>query len=163
MCTFILEKKSGYMKDNEYYMKLALKEARKAYKHNEVPVGAIIVSNDKIIAKGNNQRENSGDVTKHAELIAIRKASKKKKDWRLNDCTMYVTLFPCPMCASAIVQSRISKLVIGTSTMDLKNKEIVNLIFLDSIKNKKIILEENVLENECSNILKSFFQMQRQK
>ncbi len=151
------------MKDNEYYMKLALKEARKAYKHNEVPVGAIIVSNDKIIAKGNNQRENSGDVTKHAELIAIRKASKKKKDWRLNDCTMYVTLFPCPMCASAIVQSRISKLVIGTSTMDLKNKEIVNLIFLDSIKNKKIILEENVLENECSSILKSFFQMQRQK
>ena len=151
------------MKDNEYYMKLALKEARKAYKHNEVPVGAIIVSNDKIIAKGNNQRENSGDVTKHAELIAIRKASKKKKDWRLNDCTMYVTLFPCPMCASAIVQSRISKLVIGTSTMDLKNKEVVNLIFLDSIKNKKIILEENVLENECSNILKSFFQMQRQK
>ena len=151
------------MKDNEYYMKLALKEARKAYKHNEVPVGAIIVSNDKIIAKGNNQRENSGDVTKHAELIAIRKASKKKKDWRLNDCTMYVTLFPCPMCASAIVQSRISKLVIGTSTMDLKNKEIVNLIFLDSIKNKKIILEENVLENECSSILKSFFQTQRQK
>ena len=151
------------MKDNEYYMKLALKEARKAYKHNEVPVGAIIVSNGKIIAKGNNQRENSGDVTKHAELIAIRKASKKKKDWRLNDCTMYVTLFPCPMCASAIVQSRISKLVIGTSTMDLKNKEVVNLIFLDSIKNKKIILEENVLENECSNILKSFFQMQRLK
>ena len=151
------------MKDNEYYMKLALKEARKAYKHNEVPVGAIIVSNDKIIAKGNNQRENSGDVTKHAELIAIRKASKKKKDWRLNDCTMYVTLFPCPMCASAIIQSRISKLVIGTSTMDLKNKEIVNLIFLDSIKNKKIILEENVLENECSDILKSFFKMQRQK
>ena len=151
------------MKDNEYYMKLALKEARKAYKHNEVPVGAIIVSNGKIIAKGNNQRENSGDVTKHAELIAIRKASKKKKDWRLNDCTMYVTLFPCPMCASAIVQSRISKLVIGTSTMDLKNKEIVNLIFLDSIKNKKIILEENVLENECSDILKSFFKMQRQK
>lgn len=151
------------MKDNEYYMKLALKEARKAYKHNEVPVGAIIVSNDKIIAKGNNQRENSGDVTKHAELIAIRKASKKKKDWRLNDCTMYVTLFPCPMCASAIIQSRISKLVIGTSTMDLKNKEIVNLIFLDSIKNKKIILEENVLENECSDILKSFFQTQRQK
>ena len=151
------------MKDNEYYMKLALKEARKAYKHNEVPVGAIIVSNGKIIAKGNNQRENSGDVTKHAELIAIRKASKKKKDWRLNDCTMYVTLFPCPMCASAIVQSRISKLVIGTSTMDLKNKEIVNLIFLDSIKNKKIILEENVLENEWSSILKSFFQMQRQK
>ena len=151
------------MKDNEYYMKLALKEARKAYKHNEVPVGAIIVSNGKIIAKGNNQRENSGDVTKHAELIAIRKASKKKKDWRLNDCTMYVTLFPCPMCASAIIQSRISKLVIGTSTMDLKNKEVVNLIFLDSIKNKKIILEENVLENECSDILKSFFQMQRQK
>ena len=151
------------MKDNEYYMKLALKEARKAYKHNEVPVGAIIVSNDKIIAKGNNQRENSGDVTKHAELIAIRKASKKKKDWRLNDCTMYVTLFPCPMCASTIVQSRISKLVIGTSTMDLKNKEVVNLIFLDSIKNKKIILEENVLENECSSILKSFFQTQRQK
>lgn len=151
------------MKDNEYYMKLALKEARKAYKHNEVPVGAIIVSNGKIIAKGNNQRENSGDVTKHAELIAIRKASKKKKDWRLNDCTMYVTLFPCPMCASAIIQSRISKLVIGTSTMDLKNKEIVNLIFLDSIKNKKIILEKNVLENECSSILKSFFQTQRQK
>ena len=147
------------MKDNEYYMKLALKEARKAYKHNEVPVGAIIVSNGKIIAKGNNQRENSGDVTKHAELIAIRKASKKKKDWRLNDCTMYVTLFPCPMCASAIQQSRISKLVYLNNTNNKALNDIsLNILFNENLNHRvkidKIFLENSIIDDFFEKIRK---------
>ena len=163
MCTFILEKKSGYMKDNEYYMKLALKEARKAYKHNEVPVGAIIVSNDKIIAKGNNQRENSGDVTKHAELIAIRKASKKKKDWRLNDCTMYVTLFPCPMCASAIKQSRIRNVYCGLSNLDSKNRELVEKIFLNDMTNPSTNFYSDLDRDRVKKLMQKFFDIQRKK
>ena len=101
------------MNKDEYYMNLALKEANKAFKRDEVPVGVIIVSDNKIVARGYNMRELKGDIAKHAELIAIKKANKKIHDWRLENCTMYVTLFPCPMCASAIVQSRIKKIYIG--------------------------------------------------
>ena len=151
------------MKDNEYYMKLALKEARKAYKHNEVPVGAIIVSNGKIIAKGNNQRENSGDVTKHAELIAIRKASKKKKDWRLNDCTMYVTLFPCPMCASAIKQSRIRNVYCGLSNLDSKNRELVEKIFLNDMTNPSTNFYSDLDRDRVKKLMQKFFDIQRKK
>ena len=146
---------------DEYYMQLALKEAQKALKYNEVPVGAIIVYRDKIIAKSHNLRELKKNITKHAELIAIQKASRKIKDWRLNDMVMYVTLFPCPMCASAIIQSRISKIVVGASSNDLKNTQIVNQIFRDDKNNLLIEVKEKVLEEECSLILKKFFQTQR--
>ena len=94
----------------EYYMEQALKEAEKAYKKLEVPVGAVIVKDGKIIAKGHNQKETKTDTTKHAEIIAIQKASKKLKSWRLTDCEMYVTLEPCTMCAGAIINSRIKKI-----------------------------------------------------
>ena len=124
---------------DEYFMNIALKEANKAFRREEVPVGAIIVLNGKIIARGHNLRELKGDITKHAELIAIKRANRKIKDWRLNDCTIYITLFPCSMCASAIVQSRIKRVVIGAPCKDIKNKEIVNLIF-EKEKDKEVAI-----------------------
>ena len=150
------------MKDiDNYYMGIALKEARKAFKRKEVPVGAVIVKDNEIIAKGYNKRKLKGDITKHAELIVIQKANKKIKDWRLNDCTLYVTLFPCSMCASAIIQSRISILVIGAPTKDVKNKKIVDMLF-ESDTNKQIIeIKEGILEKKCSDILLEFFKEQR--
>ena len=98
----------------EEFMQVALKEAKKAYKKLEIPVGAVIVKNGEIIAKAHNIKEEKKDTTKHAEIIAIQKASKKLESWRLNDCELYVTLEPCPMCAGAIIQSRIKKVYIGT-------------------------------------------------
>lgn len=151
------------MNKEEYYMNIALEEAKKAFKKNEVPVGAVIVLNDIIIAKGYNKKQKHGNVTNHAEIIAIKKASKKIKDWRLENCIMYVTLFPCPMCASAIIQSRIKKLVVGADVENIKTKEIGNLIFADSIQNNNFFLKEKVLHNECSNLLKLFFKNQRNK
>ena len=100
------------------YMEQALIEARKAYEKEEIPVGAIVVRDNKIIAKAHNIKEEKNDTTKHAEIIAIQKASKRLGSWRLNDCEMYVTLEPCAMCAGALIQSRIKKVYIGT--MDLK-------------------------------------------
>ncbi len=147
------------MNENRYFMEYALKCAKTAFKSSEVPVGAIIVSGGKIIARGHNRRLKCGFITEHAELNAIKKANRKKNDWRLDDCTMYVTLYPCPMCASAITQSRIKKLVIGAPTKDLKNKEIVDLIF----KNSNIEIVEDILKNECSNLLIDFFKKQREK
>lgn len=151
------------MNTDEYYMAKALNEAMKAYKKNEVPVGCVIVYKSKIISKGHNLRESSKDITKHAELIAIKKASRKLHDWRLEDCVMYVTLFPCTMCASAIVQSRINKLIIGAPTLDFKTKEIVYKIFNGNNTSSKIILNENILEKECKKILSDFFKKQRNK
>ena len=102
----------------EKFMKEALKEAKKAYKKLEIPVGAVIVKDGKIIARGHNLKETKEDTTKHAEIIAIQKASKKLSEWRLIDCEMYVTLEPCAMCAGAIINSRIRNLYVGT--MDKK-------------------------------------------
>ena len=142
-------------------MGIALKEAKKALRREEVPVGAIIVNGDKIIARGHNMRELKGDITKHAELIAIKQANRKLKDWRLNDCVLYVTLFPCSMCASAILQSRISRIVIGAPTSDMKNKKIVDLLFEVESDKPMISITENILSDECSNLLKEFFKEQR--
>ena len=146
---------------DEYFMGIALKQAKKALRREEVPVGAIIVLDGKIIAKGHNLRELRGDVTKHTELIALRLANHKLKNWRLNGCTMYVTLFPCSMCASAIIQSRVSRIVIGAPSKDLKNKQIVDLIFQSETNKTLIEIKENVLEKECSKILQDFFKKQR--
>ena len=110
MCTFFI---GDYMNDI-YFMNEALKEANKAYNCGEVPIGAVIVKDNKIIARGYNLKETKNDASKHAEIIAINKASKKLSNWRLIDCTIYVTMFPCPMCASLINQSRISKIIYGT-------------------------------------------------
>ena len=141
----------------EKYMKEALKEAKKAYDKLEVPVGAVIVKDGKIIARAHNLKETKTDTTKHAEIIAIQRASKKLKSWRLIDCEMYVTLEPCSMCAGAIINSRIKKIYIGT--MDEKTGaagSVLNL-FEDYIFNHKVEVESGILKEECENILKSFF------
>lgn len=149
------------MDRDKYYMKLALENSKTAFLKNEVPVGAIIVCDDKVIASSFNQKETDANIISHAEILAILEASEKIGDWRLEDCTMYVTLFPCPMCASAIIQSRINKLVIGADTNDLNNKKIVEMIFKESLNKRNLQIKEHVLENECSTILKQFFQKQR--
>ena len=141
----------------EKFMKEALKEAKKAYKKLEIPVGAVIVKDGKIIARGHNLKETKEDTTKHAEIIAIQKASKKLSAWRLIDCEMYVTLEPCAMCAGAIINSRIKKVYIGT--MDYKTGaggSVLNL-FEDFTFNHKVEVEKGILQEECKNMLKQFF------
>lgn len=136
---------------DEFYMKEALLLAKKAYDEDEIPVGAIIVKNDKIIGRGYNQKEKYKNPLKHAELIAIEDACKTIGDWRLNDCILYVTLYPCLMCEGAIVESRIEKVVYGVT----KNEQMfTNDLFKTSGK---------VLENECLKIIQDFFKKQRNK
>ena len=144
-------------KNTEYYMEQALKEAQKAYKKLEVPVGAIIIKDGKIIARAHNQKETKTDTTKHAEILAIQKASKKLKSWRLVDCEMYVTLEPCTMCAGAIINSRIKKIYIGA--MDEKTGAVGSVLnlFEDYTFNHKVQYETRILEERCENILKTFF------
>ena len=144
-------------KSKKYYMKQALKEAEKAYQKLEVPVGAIIVKDGKIIARAHNQKETKMDTTKHAEILEIQKASKKLQSWRLIDCEMYITLEPCSMCAGAIINSRIKKIYIGT--MDDKTGAAgskLNL-FEDYTFNHKVEVEKNIMKEECEEILKRFF------
>ena len=145
------------MKDKEKFMQEALKEAKKAYEKLEIPVGAVIVKDAKIIARAHNQKETKFDTTKHAEILAIQKASKKLKSWRLLDCEMYVTLEPCAMCAGAIINSRIKKIYIGT--MDEKTGAIGSVLnlFEDFTFNHKVEYENGILQKECENMLKQFF------
>lgn len=142
---------------NEKFMKEALKEAQKAYKKLEVPVGAIIVKDGKIVARAHNLKETKNDTTKHAEILAIEKASKKLGNWRLIDCEMYVTLEPCPMCAGAIVNSRIKKVNIGA--MDEKTGACGSKLNLlqDFNFDTKVDMESGILENECRKLLQKFF------
>ena len=145
------------MTEKEKFMKEALKEAKKAYEKEEIPVGAVIVKDNKIIARAYNQKEEKRDTTKHAEIIAIQKASKKIDAWRLQDCEMYVTLEPCSMRAWAIIQARIKKIYIGT--MDEKTGacgSVLNL--LEDYKfNHKVEIEKDILKPECEEIIKQFF------
>ena len=150
------------MEQKEYYMKQALKEAEKAYRKLEVPVGAVIVKDGKIIARAHNQKETKTDTTKHAEILAIQKASKKLETWRLIDCEMYVTLEPCSMCAGAIINSRIKKVYIGA--LDEKTGAVGSVLnlFKDYTFNHKVEYELGVMEKECQEILKNFFKELRQ-
>ena len=142
---------------NEKFMKEALKEAQKAYKKLEVPVGAIIVKDGRIVARAHNLKETKNDTIKHAEILAIEKASKKLGNWRLIDCEMYVTLEPCPMCAGAIVNSRIKKVNIGA--MDEKTGACGSKLNLlqDFNFDTKVDMEIGILENECRELLQKFF------
>ena len=144
-------------KTHEYYMEQALKEAEKAYKKLEVPVGAIIVKNGKIIARAHNQKEEKKDTTRHAEILAIQKASKKLQSWRLIDCEMYVTLEPCSMCAGAIINSRIKKVYIGALDEKTGAAGSVLNLFDDYTFNHKVEVEKGLLKENCENILKNFF------
>ena len=144
------------------FMQEAIKEAKKAYKKLEVPVGAVIVKNGEIIAKAHNLKETKFDTTKHAEILAIQKASKKLKSWRLIDCEMYITLEPCTMCAGAIINSRIKRIYIGA--MDEKTGAAgskLNL-FKDYTFNHNVEVETNIMREECETILKDFFKELRE-
>ncbi len=143
-------------------MKEALKEARKAYNKLEVPVGAVIVKDGKVIARAYNQKEMKKDTINHAEILAIKKASKKLESWRLVDCDMYVTLEPCSMCAGALIQSRIRKVYIGA--LDEKTGacgSVLNLLN-DYDFNHKVEVETGILKEECEDMLKNFFKELRE-
>lgn len=145
-----------------FFMKKALEEALKAKKMGEVPVGAIIVKNNKIVGKGFNTKEETSDATNHAEIIAIKNASRLLKSWRLIDCEMYVTLEPCPMCAGAIINSRISKIFIGTEDTRMGAcGSCLNLLQNDKF-NHKTEIEFGIMKKECSEILTEFFRELRQ-
>ena len=141
----------------EQFMKEALKEAKKAYEKLEVPVGAVIVKDNKIIARAHNLKETKYDTTKHAEMLAIQKASKKLKTWRLLDCEMYVTLEPCSMCAGAIINSRIKKIYIGALDEKTGAAGSVLNLFEDYTFNHKVEVEKDIMKSQCEKILKDFF------
>ena len=151
------------MTEDEKFMKAALKQAQKAYAIDEVPIGCVIVQNGHIIARGYNRRNIDKNTLAHAELSAIRKASKKTGDWRLEDCTMYVTLEPCQMCAGAIVQSRMKRVVIAS--MNAKAGcagSVLNLLQMQQF-NHQVEITQGVLEEEGSRMLSSFFRELRER
>ena len=150
------------MTREEKFIKKALKEAQKAQLKDEVPIGCVIVKDDKIIARGHNLRETKKDVTRHAEIVAIEKACKKIGSWRLVDCEIYVTLEPCAMCAGAIYQARIKRVVYGAD--DLKGGALGGNFDLYKEKlNHYPIVEKGILKEECSNIISNYFKTKRNK
>lgn len=149
--------------EDEKYMKQAIKLAQKAWKIEEVPIGCVIVHEGKVIGRGYNRRTTDKNPLAHAELIAIKKASKKIGDWRLEDCTLYVTLEPCQMCSGAIVQARVKRVVVGCMNPKAGCAgSILNLLQVDRF-NHQVELETGVLEEECSEMMKSFFKELREK
>lgn len=158
----MLERKRE-MTQEEKYMKEAIRQGKKAEAVGDVPIGCVIVYEDKIIARGYNKRNKLHTTLAHAELLAIKKASKVLNDWRLEGCTMYVTLEPCQMCAGAIVQARIPKVVIGAMNPKAGCAgSILNILQMDRF-NHQVEVERGVLEEECSIMMKEFFQAVREK
>lgn len=150
------------MADETKYMKLALKQAKKAYKKGEVPIGAVIVKDGKVISKAHNSREKSNLAIGHAEILAITAANKKLKTWRLENCTLYITIEPCPMCAGAIIQSRIKKVIYGAK--DIKSgvhTSVINLF--DQNFNHHVQVEDGMMQIECGDIITKFFKELRKK
>lgn len=140
---------------NEKYMALAINEAEKAYKKNDVPIGCVIVKDGKIISKAHNKKELKKNAIMHAEIIAIAKACKKLKTWRLDDCVLYTTVEPCMMCTGAIIQSRIKKIYYSISNKSFGELENYHL------KNKKIFIQNNILNEESKKIMQQFFKEKR--
>ena len=145
------------------YMKMAITQAKKALKIDEVPIGCVIVHDGKVIAREYNQRNKQGSTLAHAEILAIKKASKVLGDWRLEDCTLYVTLEPCQMCAGAIVQARISRVVIGCMNPKAGCAgSVINLLQMKEF-NHQVDVERGVLGEECSSMTSEFFRQLRRK
>ena len=146
---------------HEDWMRLALNEAKKAFALNEVPVGAVLVHNGRVLAIAHNQREQDQDPTAHAEILVLRKAAKELGHWRLINASLYVTLEPCPMCAGAIVQARIKHLIYGAA--DPKGGAVDSRVKLlqDKLWNHKVEVTAGVLEEDCAKLLKDFFQNKR--
>lgn len=151
------------MDKSVYYMEKAIIEAKKAFEINEIPIGCVIVKNDQIISTGYNTRNTYKNTLYHAEIIAIDRACKILGDWRLEGCTMYVTVEPCPMCAGAIIQARLDKVVFGTH-----NKKagfagsVLNIMQMDQL-NHKVEIESSILENESKELMQSFFKKFRKR
>lgn len=149
--------------EDERFMKEAIRQARKAYAIGEVPIGCVIVYEGKVIARGYNRRTIDKNTLAHAELLAIRKASRKLDDWRLEGCTLYVTLEPCQMCSGAIIQARIPKVVVGCMNPKAGCAgSILNLLDVPQF-NHQAELVTGVLEEECSQMMKEFFKELREK
>ena len=145
------------MTEQEKYMKQAIREARKAYALGEVPIGCVIVNEGKIIGRGYNRRNTDKSTLSHAEITAIKKASKKMGDWRLEGCTLYVTLEPCQMCAGAIVQARIDEVVMGSMNPKAGcGGSILNLLEMPEFNHKGKVTR-GIMEEECSQMLTNFF------
>lgn len=147
----------------EKYMREAVRQAKKAAALNEVPIGCVIVHEGKIIGRGYNRRMTDHSVLAHAEIIAIKKACKKMGDWRLEDCTIYITLEPCPMCAGAIVQARIPKAVIGCMNPKAGCAGSVMNLLKEEGFNHQVEIEVGMMGEECSQMLKDFFKALRKK
>ena len=150
------------VKNNEFFMNEALKEAKKAYKKEEIPVGAVIVKDGEIISRAHNLKESKCSSISHAEILAIEKANKKLNAWRLEDCDMYITLEPCMMCMGAIINARIRKIYIGT--LDPKTGACTSVINVKDYKfNHEVEIETGIQKEQCEYILKDFFKMLRKK
>jgi len=149
--------------DDTYFMKEALAEARKAFEKDEPPVGAVIVKDGEIIARGHNLREKLQDPTAHAEMLAVREAAAQLGRWRLSDCEMYVTLEPCAMCAGAVILARLGRLVYGAR--DPKAGAVVSLMNLvsDERLNHQVEVKGGILAEECGALLRDFFSSRRRK
>ena len=151
------------MTEQEKYMKAAIRQAKKAYALLEVPIGCVIVHEGKIIGRGYNRRNTDKNTLAHAEITAINRASKKLGDWRLEGCTLYVTLEPCQMCAGAIVQARIDEVVMGCMNPKAGCAgSVLNLLEVDGF-NHKVKITRGILEEECSTMLSEFFRELREK
>ena len=148
---------------DEKYMKDAIRQAKKAYDLKETPIGCVLVHKGKVIARGYNKRNKKKNTLAHAEMIVIDKASRVLGDWRLEECTMYVTLEPCPMCAGAIVQARIPKVVIGSTNPKAGCAgSVINLLDMAGF-NHQVEVVQGVLEEECSQLMRDFFKELRLK
>lgn len=151
------------MTQDEKYMREALKQAKKAYDLGEVPIGCVIVYHDRIIGRGYNRRNTDRNTLAHAEITAINKASKALKDWRLEECTLYVTLEPCQMCAGAIVQARVTETVIGTMNPKAGcGGSILNILEMPEF-NHQVIVRRGVLQEDCTELLNTFFKELRER
>lgn len=147
----------------EKYMQEALVEAKKAYLIDEVPIGAVVVHDGKIIGRGHNLREHSNIAMDHAETIAIDEACRHLGSWRLEDCDLYVTIEPCLMCAGTIINSRIKRVFYGADDVKAGAAKSLYQVFSDDRLNHQVELHSGIINTECSNIMKSFFKMKRKK
>lgn len=156
MCAFILR----WIMDLKY-MDMAIEEARKAFEEDEVPVGCVIVKNNQILALTHNRKEQMNSATKHAEILAIEEASSKLNNWRLDGCDVYITLEPCPMCASALKQARVSNIFCGLSNSDFRNYEIVLKILESDKNNASVPVINDLAVEKVDKIMKDFFRNRR--
>ena len=156
---YITTKNKGTkLEENQKFMQIALLEAQKAFQKEEVPIGAVVVRGQKVIAKAFNKRNKSKNATHHAEILAIEKACKKLHSWRLLDCDLYVTVLPCPMCAGAIVNARVRKVFYGA---DNQNKQLFEQILTQSSLNHSTVFEGGLKEKECKKLMQDFFAIKR--